>query len=165
MNDHLPCNHRMEDWLDCLQASGYRLTSPRRAVVKTLADSQRALNATEIYDLARKQYPSLGLVSVYRTLEKLEELDLFQRVHLPDGCQAFIAGFRGHQHLLICKKCGHTTFFEGDDLDSLFERVAQESGYQIKEHWLQLFGFCAECQAAVEGYPQGSKAGKEQTRW
>lgn len=147
MNDLPPCNERKENWLDCLKASGYRLTSPRRAVVDTLANSQRALNATEIYDLAREQYPSLGLVSVYRTLEKLEELNLIQRVHHPDGCQAFIAGFTGHQHLLICQKCGQSAFFEGDDLELLFERVAQESGYQIKEHWLQLFGLCSVCQA------------------
>jgi Fe2+ or Zn2+ uptake regulation protein len=150
MNDQNPCYERKEEWLECLQASGYRLTRPRRAVVETLANSQRALNATEIYDLAREQYPSLGLVSVYRTLEKLEELELIQRVHHPDGCQAFIAGFTGHQHLLICKKCGHTEFFEGDDLEPLFRRVAQESGYQIQEHWLQLFGFCFQCQNGGE---------------
>jgi Fe2+ or Zn2+ uptake regulation protein len=144
--DPIPCNQRKEDWLECLRASGYRLTSPRRAVVNTLANSQRALDATEIFDLAREQYPSLGLVSVYRTLEKLEELALIQRVHHPDGCQAFIAGFTGHQHLLICKDCGRTEFFEGDDLNMLFERVAQDSGYQISEHWLQLFGLCKNCQ-------------------
>jgi len=148
MNDHsAPWYRRKESWLECLQASGYRLTSPRRAVVDTLANSQHALNAAEIFDLAREQYPSLGLVSVYRTLEKLEELELIQRVHHPDGCHAFIAGFTGHQHLLICQNCGRTEFFEGDDLDLLFERVAQESGYQIKEHWLQLFGFCADCKS------------------
>ena len=146
MNEHFPCSQRKKDWLDCLQASGYRLTSPRRAVVETLANSQRALNATEIFDLARKRYPSLGLVSVYRTLDKLEELALIQRVHHPDGCQAFIAAFIGHQHLLICQNCGRTEFFEGDDLEYLLEHVARESGYQIKEHWLQLFGCCAECQ-------------------
>ncbi len=149
MNDHLPCNQRRKEWLDSLQTSGYRLTSPRRAVVDTLAKSQRALNATEIFDLAREQYPSLGLVSVYRTLEKLEELELIQRVHHPEGCHAFIAGFTGHQHLLICQNCGRTEFFEGDDLELLFERVAQKSGYQIKEHWLQLFGFCVECQKRI----------------
>jgi Fe2+ or Zn2+ uptake regulation protein len=147
MNDLSTSNQRNEEWLDCLKASGYRLTNSRRAVVDALANSQRALNATEIFDLAREHCPSLGLVSVYRTLEKLEELDLIQRVHHPEGCQAFIAGFTGHQHLLICKKCGHTEYFEGDDLNPLFKRVAQESSYQIKEHWLQLFGICAECQA------------------
>ena len=147
MNDNIPCNERKENWLDCLKTSGYRLTSPRRAVVETLANSQRALNATEIYDLAREEYPSLGLVSVYRTLEKLEALELIQRVHQPDGCHAFIAGFIGHQHLLICQSCGQTRFFEGDNLEMLFERVAQDSGFKISEHWLQLFGLCADCQA------------------
>jgi len=145
MKDYAPCSKRKEEWLDCLKASGYRLTSPRRAVVETLANSQRALNATEIYDLAQKQYPSLGLVSVYRTLEKLEELKLIQRVHHPESCQAFIAGFTGHQHLLICQKCGRTEFFEGDDLNPLIERVTLNSGYKIQEHWLQLFGLCSEC--------------------
>jgi Fur family transcriptional regulator, ferric uptake regulator len=146
MTDKSANDKRIEGWLDCLKSSGYRLTSPRRAVIDALASTQQALNATEIYDLARKQYPSLGLVSVYRTLEKLEELELIQRVHHPDGCQAFIAGFTGHQHLLICQSCGRTQFFEGDDLEPLFERVALQSGYQISEHWLQLFGFCVDCQ-------------------
>jgi Fur family ferric uptake transcriptional regulator len=143
-----PCPENEQDWLDCLRASGYRLTGSRRAVVEALANSQRALNATQIFDLAREQYPSLGLVSVYRTLEKLEQLELIQRVHHPDGCQAFIAGFTGHQHLLICRSCGKTEFFEGDDLNPLFERVSQESGYRIQEHWLQLFGLCVNCQEA-----------------
>ena len=146
MDIQISNRQRKKEWLDCLRGSGYRITSPRRAVVEALANSERALNAAEIFDIAREQYPSLGLVSVYRTLEKLEELGLIQRVHHPDGCQAFIAGFKGHQHLLICQNCGRTQFFEGDDLDLLFKRVARKSGYQIKEHWLQLLGFCAECQ-------------------
>jgi Fe2+ or Zn2+ uptake regulation protein len=141
-----PCTDRVEDWLKRLKAGGSRLTRPRQAVVEVLAGSQRALNATEIFDLAREGYPSLGLVSVYRTLDKLEALGLIQRVHDPDGCQAFIAGFRGHQHLLVCKSCGKTTFFEGDNLDPLIQRVARESGYQVSDHWLQLFGSCAACQ-------------------
>ena len=148
MSDQSPNKERIENWLACLKSSGYRLTSPRRAVVEALANSQQALNAAEIYDIAREQYPSLGLVSVYRTLEKLEELELIQRVHHPVGCQAFIAGFTGHQHLLICQSCGRTQFFEGDNLELLFKRVALHSGYQISEHWLQLFGFCVDCQHA-----------------
>ena len=146
MDIHISNRQRKEEWLDCLKGSGYRITSPRRAVVESLANSERALNAAEIFDIARERYPSLGLVSVYRTLEKLEELGLIQRVHHPDGCQAFIAGLIGHQHLLICQNCGRTQYFEGDDLNLLFDRVARKSGYQIKEHWLQLLGFCADCQ-------------------
>ena len=144
-NLNITRDKRTANWLDCLRSSGYRLTEPRQAVIDILANSQRALNATEIFDLALKNYTSLGLVSVYRTLEKLEELELIQKVHHPDGCQSFIAGFTGHQHLLICQVCGQAEFFEGDDLTPLIEHVSRESGFTIEEHWLQFFGLCAKC--------------------
>ena len=135
-------------WLNQLQENGYRLTEARRAVVETVQTSSRALTPVEVFDIARKKYRALGLVSVYRTLEKLEELHLVQRVHQPQGCQAFIAESTGHEHLLLCQNCGKVTFFEGDDLDMLIKTISKKSGYLIYEHWLQLFGLCQTCQSA-----------------
>ena len=132
-------------WLDQLQENGYRLTEARRAVVKTVAATDRALTPLQVFDLAREQNPALGLVTVYRTLEKLEELRLIQRVHQPEGCQAFIAASQAHQHLLLCQSCGQVKFFEGDDLDALIVAISEKTGYQIREHWLQLFGLCRNC--------------------
>ncbi|GAB4451255.1 MAG: Fur family transcriptional regulator [Anaerolineales bacterium] len=132
-------------WLTQLQENGYRLTGARRAVVETMQTSTRALSPLQVFDLARKKYPALGLVTVYRTLEKLEELHLIQRVHQPQGCQAFISAGTGHQHLLLCQNCGQVEFFEGDDLEALTNVISQRTGYQIKEHWLQLFGICQNC--------------------
>lgn len=134
-----------ESWLEQLSDNGYRLTAARRAVVDTVQASTHALTPIEVYDAARKRYRALGLVTVYRTLEKLEELHLIQRVHQPMGCQAFIAAGMGHQHLLLCQKCGNVEFFEGDDLDALTKSIARKTGYQIQEHWLQLFGLCENC--------------------
>jgi Fur family ferric uptake transcriptional regulator len=134
-----------DTWLTQLNDNGYRLTKARRAVVQTVARSTRALTPVEVYDAARKRYRALGLVSVYRTLEKLEELHLVQRVHQPQGCQAFIAAGQGHQHLLLCQRCGRVTFFEGDDLKELIAAISGKTGYRIREHWLQLFGLCADC--------------------
>ena len=134
-----------EHWLSALQENGYRLTESRRAVVDIVASTLHALTPMEVFDSARTKYPDLGLVTVYRTLEKLEELHLIQRVHQPEGCQAFIAASEGHQHMLLCQKCGKVTFFEGDDLETLFSNIAQKTGYTIREHWLQLFGLCQSC--------------------
>jgi len=136
-----------ELWLTELQKNGYRLTEARRIVAETIEKSTRALTPIEVYDSARKRYRALGLVTVYRTLEKLEELHLIQRVHQPMGCQAFISSGEGHQHLLLCQNCGQVVFFEGDDLDVLTKSIAKRTGYQISEHWLQLFGLCANCSA------------------
>jgi len=134
------------DWLTQLQENGYRLTEARRAVIEAIQTSTRALTPVEVFDMARKKYSALGLVSVYRTLEKLEELHLIQRVHQPQGCQAFISESNGHQHLLLCQNCGKVTFFEGDDLGTLIQSISKKTGYQIREHWLQLFGLCETCQ-------------------
>lgn len=134
-----------ENWLKALSEHGYRLTGSRRAVVEIVGASPRAMTPLEVFDSARASHPELGLVSVYRTLEKLEELHLIQRVHQPAGCQAFISASQGHQHLLLCQGCGQVTYFEGDDLDNLITSIAVRTGYTIQEHWLQLFGLCQNC--------------------
>jgi Fur family ferric uptake transcriptional regulator len=135
-----------EVWLAKLQSNGYRLTGSRKVVVEIIARSQRALTPLEVYDIARLKNSGLGLVTVYRTLEKLEELGLIQRVHQPQGCQAFIAAFTGHQHMILCLKCGKVDFFAGDNLDGLFQSIGETTGFHIKDHWLQLFGTCLDCQ-------------------
>ena len=134
-----------ENWLKALSEHGYRLTGSRRAVVEIVGASPRAMTPLEVFDSARVSHPELGLVSVYRTLEKLEELHLIQRVHQPSGCQAFISASQGHQHMLLCQNCGQVTFFEGDDLDNLISAISGRTGYSIQEHWLQLFGLCENC--------------------
>jgi Fur family transcriptional regulator, ferric uptake regulator len=144
---HLPVS---DEWLERLQASGYRLTGPRRVLVELISENTHALDPLDLYDLARREYPGLGLVTVYRTLEKLEELGLVQRVHQPGGCQAYLHAAHGHEHLLICTSCGQAVYFSGDELDGLIAKVAGQSGFQIEGHWLQLFGRCARCQAASQ---------------
>jgi Fur family ferric uptake transcriptional regulator len=136
----------IQNWLDCLQASGYRLTGPRRAVVKIMAETCCIMNPTEVFLEARKDHKDISLVTVYRTLEKLEECNLIQRVHHPDGCQAFAPASIGHQHHLLCLKCGRVELFDGDDLDQLIHQITNRTGYKIQDHWLELFGVCSFCQ-------------------
>jgi Fur family transcriptional regulator, ferric uptake regulator len=138
-------NHTAE-WIAALKAHGYRISASLQVVVDVIASSPRVLSPVQVYDRVRRDNSKIGLVTVYRTLEKLEEIGLVQRVHQPSGCQAFIAANAGHQHILICENCGLVEFFSGDKLDSLMSSVAHETGYRISGHWLQLFGLCTKCQ-------------------
>ena len=76
------------EWLNCLQDSGYKLPAPA-ACWSMLASSTRAYGPIELYDAARERARA-GPVTVYRTLEKLEELSLVQRLHQPDGCHRYL---------------------------------------------------------------------------
>jgi Fur family transcriptional regulator, ferric uptake regulator len=136
-------------WINQINASGYRLTTPRRMIAEIIAGSDRALTPAEIFIQARSINNGIGLVTVYRTLEKLESLNLVEKVHHKAGCHAYIAHRDGHQHLLICKGCNRVVYFDGDDYAKLMESIGEKSGFQMQDHWLQLLGICPECQKKV----------------
>jgi Fe2+ or Zn2+ uptake regulation protein len=140
-----------DEWISLLKSHGYKMTGPRYFVVEILAHTQKALTAMDIFSQAISHYPALGLVSVYRTLEKLELLGLIQRVHQHDSCHAYIAAPKGHEHLLVCRSCRKVSFFNGDDLISLVKAVEEKSGYLVQGHWLQLVGLCEECKNSTAG--------------
>jgi Fur family transcriptional regulator, ferric uptake regulator len=136
-----------ETWLAALQKNGYRLTGPLRTIVELLAHSLYTLTPVDLFEAGRKIYPGLGLVTVYRTLDKMEELGLIQRVHQPGACNRYLRAAQGHEHLLLCTSCGRVETFSGDDLDGLIQNISKHSGFTIQEHWLQLFGLCSNCKA------------------
>jgi len=132
-------------WASQLQNSGYRMTKPRQAVLHVISQTQKSLDPSEILELGRQTCASLSLVTVYRTLEKMEQMGFVTRVHQADHCQAFTVGLTGHQHLLICSECENVLHFEGDDIHTLVEIIEKQTGFKIEDHWLQLFGICPAC--------------------
>jgi Fur family ferric uptake transcriptional regulator len=133
-------------WDSRINEGGYRLTAPRRVIVEIISTSDQALTPAEIFIEARSQFDGIGLVTVYRTLEKLVELGLVERVHHENSCHSYIAHRDGHKHLLICKQCKKVNYFGGDDLSGLMKSIGKSSGFQIQDHWLQLLGVCPDCQ-------------------
>jgi len=142
-----PGQQRLRIWKQTLQDFDLRLTPARKAVMEILTGCDKPLTAQEIHDRARDHGHSLGIASVYRTLETLSDLDLIQRIHHPQGCEAFGPALTGHKHFLICTECERMVTFPGwDGLDDYFRVEGEKRGYQVKDHWLQLFGVCPKCQ-------------------
>lgn len=129
-----------------LSTSSYKLTRQRRAVLSVIASTDGHLNAAEVYEKAKSEYPQIGLTTVYRTLDILVELGAIKRVHLDEGCHSYAPASHGHHHHLVCTDCGRAVEFEGCDLAAFLDAVASQTGFEIEEHWLQLFGRCPTCQ-------------------
>ena len=132
-------------WEKQLSQQGYRITKPRRAILDIIAESSCPLSPLAIYDLVRESNPGIGLVTVYRTLEKLEELNLVTHVHHMNDCQTVFRNSPKHQHLLICTNCGRSCYFDGLDTEEQFKQIGEKLGYSVTGHWLQLAGLCNEC--------------------
>ncbi|MBC7316499.1 MAG: transcriptional repressor, partial [Chloroflexi bacterium] len=91
--------------------------------------------------------PSLGLVTVYRTLDVLNALELVRCAHRDRACHGFLPATQGHHHVIICQRCHRAVEFPGDeDLEGLFRRIEERTGYRVCDHLLQLAGLCPECQ-------------------
>ncbi len=129
-----------------LSERGYKLTRQRKAVVEVMTHAHTRLSAAEVFTKAQRACPDLGLTTVYRTLEILEELGAIRRVHLDDGCEGFAPASAEHGHHLICSRCQETIEFEDCNLSALLRRVSEQTGFTIQQHWLELMGLCPKCQ-------------------
>ena len=131
-------------WAKLLHQAGCRVTAPREAVISVLLGSLRPLGVQELHELAREHHPDLGLVTVYRTVEKLLELNLVQRIHRADGHHAYLPVASSDQHMLLCNSCGQVAFFDGD-ISGLAEVISKKTGYKLDLSLIQFLGLCANC--------------------
>jgi len=132
-----------------LRQAGYRLTQPRKAILQVLEENDEGLSPEEVHQQGKTICASLGLVTVYRTLELLAELDLVRRVHSEQRCHGY-ASAGANRHHLICQACHRVVEFPCAGLDGLIEAVRQQTGYAITGHLLELSGVCPECQAGSQ---------------
>lgn len=132
-----------------MRAESGRSGGARRAVVEFLARQECCLSAQEIHDAVRAGGARIGLASVYRALEGLDELGLVQRVDLGDGVSRFErADPRGeHHHHLVCGDCGKVEPFEDAALEAAIAGVAGGRGYEVAAHEVVLRGACGDCRA------------------
>ena len=130
-----------------LRRHGYKLTPQRRAVIGSIASSPDHLTPAAIYERAHQDYPSIGLATIYRTLEILAKLGLICELHAGGSCRSYTIGAPGHHHHLICSNCGEVVDFSGYDLSPLEKRLSRETGFEIEDHLLEFIGRCQNCKA------------------
>ena len=127
-----------------LKRNGYKLTPQRRAVIRTVASSDDHLTPTALHEKLRREYPAIGLVTVYRTLEIMARLGLVCQVHA-GGCRSYTIAARERHHHLICSGCGRVVDFGGYNLDELKQRLSRETGFEIGDYLLEFVGLCPQC--------------------
>jgi Fe2+ or Zn2+ uptake regulation protein len=128
-----------------LAQRGHKLTRPRRAVARVMAETDATLTPAEIHRRAQAFYSQTGLVTVYRTLDLLVEAGAVRKVHQPDGCHSYAPSSQRHGHHLVCQRCQSVVEFVECNLEGLLKSVQRRTGYQVSGHWLELFGLCPQC--------------------
>lgn len=132
-----------------LRAAGHKLTTPRRAILRALLEACRPLSPVELQTNGQAHCHDLGLVTVYRTLEIMEEIGLVRAVHVTDGCHGYALATPGHTHHVVCDQCHAVVEIFGCELGDFLDSVAAHTGYTITGHWLEISGLCPACTQAA----------------
>jgi len=144
----------METWAESalvrLRNVSGRSGGARRLVVQLLGRQDCCLSAQEIHDRVHAGGARVGIASVYRALDGLDELGLVQRVDLGDGISRFERADPGgdHHHHLVCDDCGKVEPFEDPALEAAIVSVAGGRGYDVAAHDVVLRGACGDCRPA-----------------
>jgi len=128
-----------------LQQKGHRLTAARRIIVETLIESGGHLSADELADQVRQAAPGVGRMTVYRTLDLLNELGLIRPVYQGTGAAHYVWLHNGHHHHLVCSSCDQVIEFDDCVIESVSERLSSRFNFQIEGHLLELYGLCGDC--------------------
>ncbi len=134
--------------IECLREAGLRITNPRIAVIRALAQSKKALSANEIYELVKRSGGSVDVVSVYRTLAMLLENHLVHHLGVVDG---YLACGMEEPHgplteHLVCQECGTVTELEPEGaMAALNSEKFNRAGFVPSEVKIEVLGRCAKC--------------------
>ena len=124
-----------------------RATRQRAAVSAALAEVDEFRSAQELHDLLRHRGDSVGLTTVYRTLQSLADAGEVDVLRTPDGEAVYRRCSSGHHHHLVCRHCGKAVEVEGPAVEKWADSVAAEHGYVDVDHTVEIIGTCAECAA------------------
>lgn len=122
-----------------------RSTRQRRAVVAILEDLDGFASAQEIHDILKKRGESVGLSTVYRSLQSLAVASEIDVLRNDDGEVLYRQCSAGHHHHLVCRTCGRTVEVDGPTVERWADRIAAENGFSDVAHTLEIFGTCSEC--------------------
>lgn len=125
---------------------GYRMTSPRRAVVQSVLERQRPFTAEQLVATMRDRQPGVGRATVYRTLEILASIHVLTRLLQPGGHPTYVVGQPTHRHHLVCSDCGAIIPFTRCPIDDLVRTLTRDTDFSIHAHTLEVFGTCPACQ-------------------
>jgi Fur family ferric uptake transcriptional regulator len=143
----------VEEAIAALREAGHRVTAPARQVLGTLFAADGPLSAERIVDASRRGDAPLELTSVYRNLERLEQLGIVGHVHLGHGPGLYALTRDGDREYLVCDRCGRVTALEQDALDPVRATLERSFGHHARFSHFAIHGHCEACMQAIRAGP------------
>ena len=142
-----PVRAEMQVLTDYLRERNLKMTPHRELILDTFLDHEGHRSVEDIYRNVKLQDPRIGYTTVYRTMKILMECGLARELDLADGITRYehLFNHEHHDHM-ICMECGASIEFFNPQIESLQDAASEALGFKVRDHKLQIYGVCRECQ-------------------
>ncbi|WP_084037968.1 Fur family transcriptional regulator [Demequina sp. NBRC 110053] len=126
-----------------------RMTKQRAAILDVLDGTDEFRSAQAWHDLLRHDGSSVGLATVYRSLQALAETGEVDAIVTSSGETLYrrCGAVNEHHHHLRCRVCGTADDIEVPEFEEWAARIASERGFARMDHTVEITGVCADCTA------------------
>ena len=134
--------------------AGLKKTTNRVTIMDLLEKTKDLVSAQDIYDRLSKSDYKINLSTVYRTLDKLTDNGIINKVELENEKQSLYEYNRDqHHHFIVCKNCNKIESIYHCPLHEYEEQLEKNSGFLITGHRIEFYGYCKDCQKKMKNSP------------
>lgn len=136
-----------------LSQEGFKLTPQRKLLLEILFNTEEHLSAEEIFEKAKASQSNVSFGTIYRNLSLLAEIKIVNQLNFKDGRTRFELSLDHHHHL-ICLGCGNAINVYECPFGKALNDTASANDFLIKDHNLEVFGYCKGCNGLNSGGAQ-----------
>ncbi len=121
-------------------SKGMRMTEQRRVIARVLSVAEDHPDVEEIHRRSTEIDSNISIATVYRTMRLFEEAGVVERHDFQDGRSRYEEATDDHHDHLIDLRSGEVIEFINEEIEALQKRIAEEHGYKLVDHRLELYG-------------------------
>ena len=138
-----------------LREKGFKVTPQRLVTIEVLMTfREQHFSVEELFQGVKQRNPDVGMSTIYRTVQILEEMGLITKRNFDDGFARYelceLDEKHWHHHL-ICLKCGKVIEMQDDYLEALEKEIEEKKDFIIINHELKVYGYCSDCYGISKG--------------
>ena len=133
--------------VELLRGQGMRMTPQRLAIVDEIMSTSGYIIPIAVIERVQARIPGVSPSTVYRTLERLEQVGVLAHVHLESGVGYHRLEQAQHAHL-TCARCGADLELPRASLRSLERLIERDHGFHPDFTHYAISGLCGACRHA-----------------
>jgi Fur family transcriptional regulator, ferric uptake regulator len=142
-----------------LREQGMRMTPQRIAIVTEIMTTPGYVIPMQVIKRIQARVPGVSPSTVYRTLERLEQVGVLVHVHLESGIGYHRLAEVQHVHL-TCAGCGAERELPSSALERLERLIVDDHGFWPDFSHHAISGLCADCRRQ-QGSAQAAHAHRD----